>query len=371
MKNKIQELLVQIELKRKPIENGDFKIADVLRGQTVDRLPLIFYKPKNASTPGRTYNLKEQFYDKSKMLIGHLEEIEECVANAYDAPLCIRPNFGTVFIPSAFGLAYKVFEDKYPWIDSHLTKEEIKKYKEPDIQQQDLVMKAVEYIQYFKEIVPNYIHIYQPDTQGPFDLAHLVLGDDLFYEMHDDPIFVHYLMEICTEMYIKVSKIMKNAIGERISECYHGHALARGIFIQNGGVRISEDSATLISPNQIEEFVIPYVKKALNEFGGGFIHFCGKNQYLLDSFLQLEEVRAINLGNPEMYDFRTTMDKFLLNNKCYFGSWPSYEDEDIEHYVYRMKEASNGGKKGLLLHFNENMFENCSCDKVMELWTNK
>ncbi len=46
--------------------------------------------------------------------------------------------------------------------------------------------------------------------------------------------------------------------------------------MRNGGIRISEDSATLISPKQIDEFVIPYDQKALEAFGGGFIHFCGK-----------------------------------------------------------------------------------------------
>ncbi|GAI57167.1 unnamed protein product, partial [marine sediment metagenome] len=116
---------------------------------------------------------------------------------------------------------------------------------------------------------------------------------------------------------------LKKIIGEERESCYHGHALVRGIYMRNGGTRISEDSATLISPRHIDKFVIPYDKKVLEVFGGGFVHFCGENDYLLESFLNLDEVRAINLGNPEMYNFDITMQKFIEYRKCYFGLCPA------------------------------------------------
>ncbi len=364
----IQKLLETIDREKRLYETGKERIAKAVNGDTVNPLPLIFWKSRNAGTPGKTYNLKEQFYDKEKMLHGHLEEIEEICSNAFDAQLCIRPNFGTIFVPAMFGLEYKVFEDNYPWLTTHLSKEELMNFNMPDLAKNQLMAKAVEYIEYFIEMVPDYIHIYQPDTQGPFDIAHLVYGDNIFLQFFDDPKFVHELMEICTEMYIEVSKRLKKVIGEDKNKCYHGHALARGIYLDNGGIRISEDSATLISPEHIDEFVVPYVKKALMEFGGGYIHFCGNSVPLLDAFLKIDEVRAINFGNPEKYDFYETMKKFLDHGKCYFGLWPKKDEETARQYIKRMKDASEGGTRALLLHFNEAMFPQCSCNEILDIW---
>jgi len=368
MKIEIERLIKIINLKKRIDPQGKERIARVLENKTVDTLPLIFWRPQNISVPGKTYDMKEQFYDKEKMLYAHLEEIEKCAENAFDALLCLRPNFGTIFIPSIFGLKYELPKDTFGWITSHLTKDEIKKFKIPHLGEVDMMKRAIEYLQFFKEELPEWIQVYLPDTLGPFEIAHSVYGDNIFYEIYDDPSFIHYLLDLCTELYTQVTEKLKKVIGEERKRCYHGHALARGIYMRNGGTRISEDSATLISPRHIDEFVIPYDQKALNAFGGGFVHFCGKNDYLLESFLKLDEVRAINLGNPEMYDFDITMRKFIDYIKCYFGLWPKKDKETLEEYIRRMKEVTDSGTRGLILHFDEVMFPEYSCQDILQKW---
>ncbi|OFW54545.1 MAG: hypothetical protein A2163_10785 [Actinobacteria bacterium RBG_13_35_12] len=368
MNGEIKKLLKIVEEKKRIDPQGKGKIADVLENKEVGCLPLIFWKPQNISVPGSTYDMEEQFYDKEKMLYGHLEEIAGCAHNTFDALLCLRPNFGTVFIPAIFGLKYKVPKDTFAWITSHLTKDEIKKFKIPHLSEVDMMKRAIEYLQFFKEEFPEWIHVYLPDTLGPFEIAHAVYGNNIFYELYDDPKFVHYLLSLCTEMYIQVTEKLKEVLGEEKTICYHGHALSRGIYMRNGGVRISEDSATLLSPEHIDEFVIPYDQKALEAFGGGFIHFCGKNDYLLESYLKLDKVRAVNLGNPEMYDFDTTMQKFIDYKKCYFGLWPKMGKENLDEYINRMKEATGGGKRGLLLHFDEAMFPEYPYQDILQKW---
>ncbi len=368
MKTMLYELLYDIDRKKRLNPDGSDMIADVLEGKRVYPLPLIFWNARNASISGKTFNMREQFYDKNKMLYAQLEEIYDCADNAFEASLCVRPNFGTIFVPAMLGLEYKVFEDKFPWLERHLSKEEIKKIDLPDLDKAEMMNRAVEYIEFFKEVLPDWIHIYQPDTQGPFDIAHLIYGDNIFYDIYDDPDFVHSLMELSTELYIQVSLKLKKVIGEPNDSCYHGHALARGIYMRNGGVRVSEDTPTLLSPRHIEEFVVPYVKKALDAFGGGFIHFCGRNEHLLDAFLRMDGVRAVNLGNPEMYDFETTMEKFIHYKKCYFGIWPKKQGENMEQYINRMKKYSNAGSQYILLHFDERMFPEYSPMQIRERW---
>jgi len=368
MNREIKKLLKIVEEKKRINPQGKDRIADVLENREVDVLPLIFWRPQNISVPGKTYDMEEQFYDKEKMLYGHLEEIVDCAENAFDAPLCLRPNFGTIFIPSIFGLKYELPKDTFAWITSHLTKDEIKKFKIPRLSEVDMMRRAIEYLQFFKEELPEWIHVYLPDTLGPFEIARSVYGDNIFYEIYDDPSFIHYLLDLCTELYIQVTEKLKKVIGEERKSCYHGHALVRGIYMRNGGTRISEDSATLLSPEHIDEFVIPYDRRALEAFGGGFVHYCGKHDYLLTSFLNLNEVRAINLGNPEMYNFDITMQKFIEYKKCYFGLWPKEDSETLEGYIHRMKRATNGGKRGLILHFDEVMFPESSYQDILQKW---
>jgi len=365
---KVDKLVKIIDQKKRIDPQGKDRIANVLENKEVDFLPLIFWQPQNISVPGSTYDMEEQFYDKEKMLYGHLEEIAGCTQNAFDAPLCLRPNFGTIFIPVMFGLEYKMPKDTFAWLTSRLCKDEIIKFEFPNLDEIDMLKKAIEYIRFFKEELPEWIHVYLPDTLGPFEIAHAVYGNNIFYDLYDDSKFVHYLLSLCTDMYIQVTEKLKEVLGEEKTICYHGHALSRGIYMRNGGTRISEDSATLISPQQIDEFVIPYDQKALEAFGGGFIHFCGKNDYLLESYLKLDKVRAVNLGNPEMYDFDITMQKFIDYKKCYFGLWPRQDGENLEKYIRRMKNATAGGERGLLLHFSKDMFPEYSCQDILQKW---
>jgi len=368
MNREIKKLIETIEKKKRINPQGENRIADVLENKEVDCLPLIFWKPQNISVPGSTYDMEEQFYDKEKMLYGHLEEIADCVQNAFDAPLCLRPNFGTIFIPIMFGLEYKVPKDTFAWLTSHLSKDEIKKFEFPNLDKIDMLKKAIEYIRFFKEELPEWIHVYLPDTLGPFEIAHAVYGDNIFYDLYDDPEFIHRLLKLCTSMYIQVTEKLKEVIEEERTICYHGHALSRGIYMRSGGIRISEDSATLVSPKHIDEFIIPYDREALKAFGGGFVHYCGKHDYLLESFLKLDEVRAIHLGNPEMYYFDTTMQKFIDYKKCYFGLWPKEESETLEEYIFRIKQTTDGGRRGLILHFDEAMFPEYSCQDILQKW---
>lgn len=370
MSIQIREILDKIESTKKVNPDGEKKISQVLRGERVDILPLIFWKSHHQTVPGFTFNMKEQFFDPGKMLYAHLEEILDCAPDIHEAVVCIRPNFGTIFIPAILGLSFQVPRDAFPWLTTHLSREEIKKITFPDLDNNIMMGRAIEYLKFFQESVPSWIHIYLPDTQGPFDIAHAILGQDIFLALYDDPELVHNLLSFSTELYIEVTKRLKKVINEPINCCYHGHALVRGIYMANGGVRISEDSATLLSPRHIDEFVIPYDEQALKAFGGGFVHYCGKHDYLLETYLQIKEVRAINLGDPESYDFERIIEKFLAYNKVYFGLWPKEEGEDIEGYIKRIKRKAAGGTRGLLLHFDESLFPEYSSKKILELWYN-
>lgn len=327
------------------LEKGKERHSKIWRNEDPDFLPIILSAgslPERQNFP--RYNMKEQFYDKEKMLIEHLWVlIVQCRANS-DGQLSVRANLGTGFIPSIFGLNVSIFEDKMPWIEKHLTKEEIINFEFPrDIKNCGLIPRALEYIEYFKEKIEGKIPVYLSDTQGPFDIAHLVRGEDIFTDIYDDPKFVHRLMELSTMAYIKVTKVLKEAVGEELNRGYHGQ-----MYMGNGGVRVCEDSTTLLSPSLVKEFVIPYTKKALEPFGGGWIHFCGNGNHMLDLFLELEDVKGVNFGNPEMHNYDQVMEKLLDRGKFYYGGWPKSNAEGVRDYFKRILKPLKGIRKSLI-----------------------
>jgi hypothetical protein len=362
----IERILSEIEKTVRRSEDDGNNVAGILDG-TVPHGMLIFFSSINGGVHGRTYSCREQFCDCEKMLFSQLEDMLLIGRACSGSPLCVRPDYGTVALPAMTGCEYRLFENQHPWLTSHLTREQIENFDPGAIDSSPMMRQVLETAEYMRGILPGYVHVYLSDTQGPFSLAHLVYGDGIFYDLHDDPDFVHRLMRLCTDVYIRATRKIKQAIGEPLGMCYHGHASARGIRMRNGGARISEDTATMLSGEHIREYVIPYSREAFAPFGGGFAHFCGKSAALLASCLSMGEIKAVNLGNPEMYDFDDLMVRFDKGKAVYFGHFPAMPGERLAEYLRRMKYTPLGRERRILLRYDEQLF-GASEGEVQNLW---
>jgi hypothetical protein len=207
-----------------------------------------------------------------------------------------------------------------------------------------------------------------PDTQGVYDIAHLVLGDAIFLEMYDDPGFVHHLLKLCLAAYLRVTWALKEALEEPADSGYHGHGMVSGLCLAQGGARVSEDTPTLLQAHHIDEFVIPYIARALAPFGGGFVHYCGRNDHLFEALLETEQVRGINLGNPEKHDPEAFMQAILEHDKFYFGAWPRHPTESLDGYLRRMIAFAGGRRKGLIFLLPPAQLGTDSPQQAVDLW---
>lgn len=359
----IKQMVEEIENYREKIEENRIKQKRVWKNKKTE-IPIILSVEKDEFKNFPDFNLKEQFYDPEKMLYMQLKGIINSISNYSDAVPSVRFNFGTGFIPSIFGIESEIFEDKMPWIKKHLPKEEIKNLKISnfsDIENLGLMQKVRSYLEvYQKYLKDRSIKIYLPDTQGPFDIAHLVRGEDIFTDIYDDFEFLKNLLEICTYIYIQATKKLKELIGEDLYTCFHS-----GVFyVGKGGVRICEDSTTLISSKHIE-IVMEYTKKCLKEFAGGWIHFCGKAEHLLEAVLEIPEATGINLGNPEKYNFEELFKKFNEKNKIYIGSIPKRKDENWKDYLKWVYEICEGKNLIFIAGINEERIE-----EIYDYWQN-
>ena len=347
--SELSEILNLINPDPSVLKKGRERQAAVWKGIEPDHLPLLL---SDSEVPELAvfshYTLKEQFFDKEKMLAEQLKGLVGIAKANSDAQLSVRANLGVGVVATVFGLK-PVFpqEDQMPWFLENPPKEMIayRVSRIANAKTEGLIPTAVEYIEYFRRRLPENIKLYCYDTQGPFDLAHLIRGSQIYTDVFDDPEFVRRILEISTELYIRATKVYKEAVSEPLHSGFH-----TALFMENGGVRMCDDSSINLSPKLFREFSLPYISKALAPFSGGWVHFCGNANHLFDMYMEVKEIRGINFGNPEKYDYAAVMEKLISKGKFYFGTWPMQRGESLKDYFSRMLKPLKG-KRGLILQF--------------------
>jgi len=61
-----------------------------------------------------------------------------------------------------------------------------------------------------------------------------------------------------------------------------------------GGVWLSDDDSTVISPDLYREFVVPYNGRVFEAFGGGTLHYCGNAYHQLENYLSTPGLVGLN-----------------------------------------------------------------------------
>lgn len=340
----VAELMELYNPDEERVELAKRRQAAVWRGEKPDLPPVVIGGPLSKEQERiPNPNCEEAFHDAGLMLCSQMRGACSAANSGSDAVPSIRVNFGTGILLACFGLEQEVFPDKMPWLREHLDKARISKLTPDDIKIRGSFAKALEYIRFFKATVGDMVPIYCLDTQGPFDLAHLLMGDDLFMEIYDDPKFVHHLMELCLELGIRAHSWAKEAAGEALYKHWHGNQL----YAENMGIRICEDTTAIVSPDTIAEFAMPYSRRLAQHFGGAWIHYCGRNDHLTKAVCEMPEVRGINFGfvpgHEQDHQFEQDMELIQGHGKVYFGSWPRRPGEGGAAYLRRMRKWAKEG----------------------------
>jgi hypothetical protein len=260
-----------------------------------------------------------------------------------DAVPSVRGNYGTATTLSLVGLEQEVFPDKMPWLQKHLTKEQASRLTLDDIRIQGTFERGLTYMRRHKEIMGARLPLYCMDTQGPVDLAHLMLSDEIFYLLYDDPPFMHHILSFCVALSIRAHEWMKEISGEPANVLHHTNSL----YAENAGIRVCEDTTCLLGPEQIHEFAVPHTRKLAQHFGGAWVHYCGRNDELTRAMLEIPEVRGINFGHVpgRKHDqpFEQVMALCRRHGKVYFGDWPRRKGESGQDYLKRAHEWAAQG----------------------------
>jgi len=289
------------------IAQSKTRMKAALLYKPVDRLPIMIECP----VPGwPTFSYREGFYDMEKMLLNELSQVWVGAHVRDDRMYTIRANYGVGIVPSMFGCEIVLTDDNaMPWCYpiSDKVVDEVLESGEVDIEA-GLGSKVAETMRFYQDVLSDYenisrcVNIYCCDTQGPFDIAHLVMGPRIYTEVYDNPDRVHRLLEITSQTYIRVTRAQKELTGEGYDWSYHSQMMSRG------GTRLCDDTATNLSTACYREFLKGYNERVLCELGGGWVHYCGDGRQIRSEVLSTRGALGINFGNPEMQDIADIYD---------------------------------------------------------------
>jgi len=300
------------------------------------------------------YPYQEAFNDPEKMMYNELVKtvFTGSIYNSIQIkdyfPLQIRSNHGIGIIASMFGMKTKIFNDMLPYVIPIQDKEEIKKIVKrgiPDFKA-GLGQRVFDTHQFYHEKLKEYpkcaegIKITHPDMQGPFDIAHQIIGSDIFLMLYDKRDLIHELLELITQSYIQYRKF--------IEDHYHLNDKAdeEMIYIHGdicyGKVVIKDDTPQVsLSPTMYEEFSWQHNETIFNEFKGTY-HCCGSiNDHIYKLLDQNQNIKGINYGNPELHDIK---DIYRINKgkKRAIYTWGWNQDYSYLKEILRDKEIRTG-----------------------------
>ena len=251
---------------------------------------------------------------------------------------CVRPNLGVIWIPAMAGLNYFLPEAAMPWPGEPLSRAAILEARVEQIVTSETMRLAEGFYAMHHDSGEEQIVPYHADTQGVFDIAHLLYGEELFYDLPnpDCESWIRELLDISRAFYTQATLHIKDLLGEPAVSMIHGHGTSQGVFFPTAGGRSSEDTVTLISPDMIERVVLPQISKTAETLGGIFAHFCGKHPTLLEQLCRMDMVRAVDLGNPEYYDTRAVMETCAATGTVLHSRIAAMPGETWQAYARRL-----------------------------------
>jgi uroporphyrinogen decarboxylase len=225
---------------------------------------------------------------QERKIAAHMRDYDDCYV-----PF-LFPWYGTVVVPSALGCAIEFQPRDEPAVAGAAITEpaQVARLTPPDPERDGLMPRVLACIDHFRG--HSALPVSFTDNQGPLNIALNLVGlERLMIWMFERPSVVHELMDFCTTVLIDWVRMQKARAGAPLDGGAFPHLvpLPTGL----GGVWISDDDSTVLSPRLYREFVVPCNTRVLQAFGGGTLHYCGDGSHQLDNYLATEGLVGLNI----------------------------------------------------------------------------
>ncbi|MGZ8720869.1 MAG: uroporphyrinogen decarboxylase family protein [Aeromicrobium sp.] len=262
---------------------------------------------------------------QTRKIVAHLERYTD------DYVPFLFPWYGTVVVPSALGCQIHFGPKAEPAVEGPIiaVPADVSRLVPPDPYRDGLMPRVLRCIDYMR--ANSDLPVSFTDCQGPLNIALNLVGvETICLWMYDYPSVVHELMDFCTTVLIDWVNVQKRHAGQELDGGAFPHftILPKG----QGGVWISDDDSTILSPELYRRFVVPYNARVFQAFGGGTLHYCGNGRHQLENLAATEGLMGVSvwcMGDfeqvfraQELFEDRITVmvsDFSPLDIEGYFG----------------------------------------------------
>jgi uroporphyrinogen-III decarboxylase len=296
------------------------------------------------------FNLENVFHDHAKSLEFSLSRLQKMMELEDDAIPMIRVELGTGIPSTAFGAELLIKSNSLPAVNTHPITcfEDLEKIKQVNLMESGLIPLVFERIKYFKDNMPQGVTLCQPDMQGPWNTAQLLMGEKIFYDIYDNPGLVCAVMDAITDFMMQTIPVMKEAIGEERDAFY-----LQG-FKMPGGSRVVNCSTDMISGEFYRDIVLERDLRFLNAVGGGMIHICGNNDHCIKYFNRIENLHCLEINFNYLDVFKVAdMLREDIVLMCTGPVEPPLLTERGEATLNRFYQGEFPDKKNIIFHFND------------------
>ena len=283
-----------------------------------------FIPLRKASAPGIDWPhvmINDAVNDLDLMVLGQLEICSNSLRSGTGELLSVRPNYGCGIIPSVLGAELFVMPYETDTLPATRPlrggRDDLLRFIEadrPDFSS-GLAGKSFAFGERFMELtrdypkIRQYVHIYNPDLQGPFPLVESLWGSDVYMDLLDEPDDVLLVLSYLTDLYIRLLRKWK----ETYPDFDDTHAIEWGL-LHKGATVLRNDAVMNLSGDMYSELIRPFDAKIFAEFGG-IMHFCGRGHHYIEEASEIEGLYGFNLSQPDWNDmeiiYRNSVDKGL------------------------------------------------------------
>ncbi|MCU0590696.1 MAG: uroporphyrinogen decarboxylase family protein [Desulfobacterales bacterium] len=259
----------------------------------------------------------------------------------------IKPNQGINIVASAFGCEYTVNDEADPWIKPLIRDDnvpDVHALKVPD-PKTNLVFKQawdrIDYLQSHSNLPLRLVNV-----PSPLVTASLIWEYTSFVTatmLH--PREVHVLLEKVTEATIGYLK-------EQLARIRNLHGMSHEMWHipREVGVRISDDTASILSPKLYREFGVKYNSMISRAIGGLVVHSCGQVKNVVEPMMEIEGLRGLDFTIPQT-DWeavrKAAAGKTVLCLRHYY--WDHGPGAQVDLAAYSQKLLDFFGRKGLFI----------------------
>jgi hypothetical protein len=125
------------------------------------------------------------------------------------------------------------------------------------------------------------------------------------------------------------------------------------------GIRVSDDTAALLSPALYREFGVKYNSMIAKEFGGIVVHSCGDVSNVAEAMAEIPGLRGLDFTIPQVQNWEKVRDavagKTVLCLRHFY--WDHLDDGVTDLAEYSKKLIDFFGRKGVFIQTSTPMRE--------------